>query len=280
MTQDLETRVRRANLVTQDEQLEQLFGEDLASRLLDHVDHLKEGRMPTRKPFARTTDRETDVAVLPPTQAKIPRRRPVLVAGVLAALLILTVGGILLLRSDEEPEAPVITAPVETETMDLAVAYIEARNAYDTETILDLLSDEVVFSEVLTNDPADIGLILEGDGIGGFQYSPFSCEPFPREGWVSCSYLADSRFQQAVEYPPTEGSFMFAAEDGRLTLVQNFWPYEEFEANAHDPWLAWLRAEDPDVYEQLYDGTVIAATAETLELLAEYLDRYEDSVGG
>lgn len=295
MTQDLESRVRRASLVTQDEQLEQLFGENLTTHLLAHVRDLKEGHMPKTRPFADAKDRKPDVAALPPTRQETPRRRPVLVAAVTAALLILTVGGVLLLGGGEEPEAPVITEPVEpepvepepvepepgeTSAIDLAVAYMEARNAYDAEAISELLADGVIFSEVVTNDPADLERLMAGEQIGGFQYSPFTCEPFPREGWVSCEYLADSRFQQAVGYPPIEGGFLFATEDGHLTMVQNNWPFAEFEANAHDPWLDWLRSEHPDVHRQIYDGEFVAVTAETIELLDEYLTLYEDSVGG
>jgi hypothetical protein len=296
MTLDLEASVRRANLVTRDEQLEQLFGPDLSPRLLGHIHALKEGRMPESKPIQQTgetTTKENGVPTLPPSRGGPPRRRPVWVVAVATAAFVLAAVGILILALGEEPDAPVATVPapveepVETEEVEtvpeeiaVAEAYIEARNAYDAAALGDLLAPGVTFSEVLTNDAGELEGLIEAERVVGFQYSPFSCEPFSREGWVRCTYLADSRFHQIANAPPTEGEFLFAVTDGLLTLVQNNLPFEEWGPIAFEPFTAWLRAEDPDVYEQLYPADRIfpPLTTEAIELHGQYLDLYEDFV--
>ncbi len=74
MSLDIEARVRRANPLTQSDQLEQLFGEDASPRLLRDIHDSRAGRM------TETTKNQQPVGVQPvpePTgRHLVSRRRP------------------------------------------------------------------------------------------------------------------------------------------------------------------------------------------------------------
>ncbi len=72
MSVELEARVRRANLITQDRHLERLYDDDLSRRLLRDVYSMKEGRM------TETTDRPEPVDCRGSPKNRQLARRPIL----------------------------------------------------------------------------------------------------------------------------------------------------------------------------------------------------------
>ena len=297
MSQDIEARVRRSNLATRDEQLEQLFGEDLSPRLLGHIHALKEGRMPETKPQQRTAEtitEKTAVPTLPPSRGGPLRRWPGWVVAAVTAVLILATGGvIILLAGGEDPDAPVATdpSPVEepveieeaveteavTEEVAIAVAFMEARNAGDVTGAIALLAEDVTISHTppIAN-VEELALFLELEQDIEFQYSPFNCEPGPREGWVTCDFELMTRWQRILGNPPIPGDILFATSDGRISLISHVYP--SALDRSWEPWGDFLDAQGVfyDIYRE--DDTGPRLTREAIELHAHYLDLYEEQV--
>ncbi len=89
MSVDIETRVKRANPFTRDEQLDQVFGEDTLDRFLLDVLAKKEGRMTDNRPDQQPTPEKVQKRTAPTQPQK--RFRP----GVaLAAFLIVVAVGV------------------------------------------------------------------------------------------------------------------------------------------------------------------------------------------
>ena len=88
MSVDVESRVKRANLITRDEHLEQLFGDETSNRFLLDILAKKEGRMTDNRPDQQPTPEKAQRTA--PTQPQ-KRFRP----GVaLAAVLIVVAVGV------------------------------------------------------------------------------------------------------------------------------------------------------------------------------------------
>ncbi len=204
------------------------------------------------------------------------RRRPKAVLAAALAVVVLVGGGVVLLLVARQESSPVATPP-SADPVAIAEAYIEARNAYNSAAMLELLADDVEFSESISRDVAELALLLEGERMSGFQYSPFACQAMPRDGWVECGYEMDSRFQQIIGYPTIHGTYVFVVEDGQITFVQNPVP-SEFNANVFGQWADWLRTEHPGVTERLYQDGRPVLSDDVRELHTTYLDLYEDWV--
>ena len=87
MRVDIESRVKRANLITRDEQLEQLFGDETSNRLLLDILAKKEGRMTDTRPDQQPTPEKAQRSA--PTQ---PRKRFRPGVALAAFLIVVAVG--------------------------------------------------------------------------------------------------------------------------------------------------------------------------------------------
>ena len=87
MSVDIETRVKRANPLTRDEQLDQVFGEDTLDRFLLDVLANKEGRMTDTRPDQQPTPEKAQRTA--PTQ---PRKRFRPGVALAAFLIVVAVG--------------------------------------------------------------------------------------------------------------------------------------------------------------------------------------------
>ena len=87
MSVDIESRVKRANLITRDEQLEQLFGDETSNRLLLDILAKKEGRMTDNRPDQQPTLEKAQRTA--PTQ---PQKRFRLGVALAAVLIVVAVG--------------------------------------------------------------------------------------------------------------------------------------------------------------------------------------------
>jgi len=87
MSVDIESRVKRANLITRDEHLEQLFGDETSNRLLLDILAKKEGRMTDNRPDQQPTLEKAQRTA--PTQ---PQKRFRLGVALAAVLIVVAVG--------------------------------------------------------------------------------------------------------------------------------------------------------------------------------------------
>ncbi len=80
------------------------------------------------------------------------------------------------------------------------------------------------------------------------------------------------------------GSFVFTVSDGRIVALTHNFNFTEYGANVFEKFAAWLDAEHPGAFDQLYrneNGTTTARlTPEALQLLDTYLTEYDEAVNG
>jgi len=113
MSVDIESRVKRANLITRDEQLEQLFGDETSNRLLLDILAKKEGRMTDTKPDQQPTPEKVDAQLTEAQPAKRVRRFSIVLAALIA---VIAVGAVIMFTGDSE--SPVASnPPVEVDTV-------------------------------------------------------------------------------------------------------------------------------------------------------------------
>ena len=89
MSVDVESRVKRANLIIRDEQLEQLFGDETSNRFLLDILAKKEGRMTDNRPDQQPTPEKVQTQRTAPTQ---PQKRFRLGVALAAVLIVVAVG--------------------------------------------------------------------------------------------------------------------------------------------------------------------------------------------
>jgi len=308
MSQELESLVRRADLLALDDQLEELFGDDLSPRLLRLVIDKKEGRMPDTTPTPESPgtkskspirDRQVDPrpagsTIQPPPRGLRPWV-PALAAAV--AVVAIGVGAFVFLGGDEPPPVATDAEALMNQAIETAEQYVEALNSYDAERVRALVADDQINMGVFLDlaELADIDKIdaaLRVQEIVGFQYSPYQCDLSFRPAvvqtdtllWVLCDYQMDSRLQQVVGHPPIPSQFGIGVADGVITRVDEQFPFEEWAPNVDQPFIDWLNANHPGGFESLYVATTAMQyprlTEDALELLATYVDQYEASVTG
>lgn len=309
MSQDLESLVRRADLLALDDQLEELFGDDLSPRLLRLVTDKKEGRMPDTTPSpeksrgtklkSSTGDRQVEDRPTCPRRSSRPegqrRWMPALAAAV--AVVTVGVGAFIFLGGDEPPPAADAEA-IMNQAVELAEQYVEALNSYDASRARALVAEDVQINSPVFMDLEELADVDKLEAavqhleIVGFQYSPFQCDLSFRPAdaradtflWVLCDYEMDSRPQQIVGYPPIAGSFGFGVVGGVITRIDDRFPWAEFGPNVDEPFTTWLNANHPDGLDSVFVATTGVQyprlTPEALDLLAIYLDEYEASVTG
>jgi hypothetical protein len=214
----------------------------------------------------------------PPTNLR-PRRqwRPALAAGlavsvVVAAMLVPWTGNQSVLDR-------ILSSPI-----DIASSYMEARNSFDTEAAASLLTEDAFLWDVPRMERAELDLGFEALRVYGWQLAPFDCNNTPGTTLVTCNYLMNNRLTQIVGRPLVEGRMQFLVVDGRIASLVHDLSFEDYGANVHEPYIAWLDEQHPGATDQLFivkDGVLTPIlTAESLALAADYLDRYDRFLNG
>lgn len=280
MSRDLEALVRRANVLSRDEQLEKMFGDDLSHRLLGRIRDLEEGRMTDMttdehydggEPLVEMkTNGDRGLTRAPTSSARGGPRRlaPAALVAALALLVGVPVG---LFFTDSRP------SPVE-----IAESYIEARKASDADRARELVADDF-----RTTEPPDGFVDAEGMELAfqqheayGFHYGDVDCDVTDEAGgvtWVECGYLWTTELHRIANQPATPESMRFVIEDDLIQAVargqRNF-------SEWWDSWLDFLGSEHPE-----FRNVVVRAlrnepesTRELVEGLPEHLNLYREWV--
>jgi D-alanyl-D-alanine carboxypeptidase len=249
--------------------------------------------------------RLAEVAVLAPLRAGVDdiRFEP-LAAG----------AGIELPDPQETPNsAEVQTAADAADPVAVADQFIAARNAHDAGTARSLLADFVAAplmadNEMAANMPGtsltddEIALALEAEQLYDVRYEPFACDRSGRGIVVTCTYSMDSRLRRIEGLPPIESSFKVRVKDGLITEASFPWLSIGASPGGYSPvefegFMRWLELNHPGVHPpfswppepekpfgpaQLFywqgQELVHILTRQTLDLLAGYLDEYEQFV--
>jgi hypothetical protein len=178
------------------------------------------------------------------------------------------------------PPAPSPSPSPSPTAVEIAEAYIAARNAYDPVRAKELVADNFTTSEPdeRFRDLASLEGAFELHKAFGFQYSDGDCSQRSATGdraVVLCDYLWTTEVHRISGQPPTPARFTFFFRDGRISAVyhdasSNFYFgqgsfYDGFLAE-HLEYRDLL--DDAELYSEEYRAT--------LELLPEYFELYEE----
>jgi hypothetical protein len=197
--------------------------------------------------------------------------------GLTAAVVTLILGvGTVLLTTGEGPFAGG-PSPVE-----VAEAYIEARNDYDVDRARNLLAEDFTTTEAPYGHRGHetLDLVFQSWRIWGFEFTDVSCEEVS-EGLggslVRCKYLWNTSVTEAGGFPPSEATLQLLIQDGLIHRVS------ETETGLSAWWetfVSFLEAESPDDFgETVYRAVEFLdpdAVQKTGEELPAYLDLYSE----
>jgi hypothetical protein len=203
-----------------------------------------------------------------------PIRIALAAAGVVAAVFVvllatpspisLTGGG---LFGDREPTS-----------LEIAEAYIEARNDHDPERASELLTDGFWMDwPPVGHDRSTLALAFEMHRGFGFNYSDGDC----REGTtatnvVTCDYLWTTEVHRISGHSPTPTTFTFYLIDGRIFRIDGEADAGSWYGPFYDDFLA---PEHPEFAALLDEGFTLndpEVTREVAERLPHYFELYEE----
>jgi hypothetical protein len=259
MTPDLETRVRRANPMTRQDQLDQIFGEEASGRLLRDIHHRKVGRMTeATKERTRTTP--------PPTR----RRWGWLIAAATAAVTALLAGSVLIVTAVAGPDSA--APPAGMEPVAVIDSAYEALNAGDVDGWMAHYTADHFENPLLV---ASLHDVLAAAGQRKEMLEP--CRPIGEEQ-VECTVRDVNDFHGAAGITITLRERFTVNEDGRIsatdttvisftqpgyyTFTQTFW--------------SWMEDAHPEVHAE--NRPVIVThwpkEPEQIRVGLEYLDEF------
>ncbi len=305
MSDQLDSMVRRANLVVRDDQLEPLFGDDLAPRLHRLMTAKKEGRMQDTTPAPERHGNDILSSQSPTEQRRTPtggpppvRRRWIPALTAAAVVAVFGIVALIFFMGDDSTPPASSSEEIMNQAIAVAEQFVDAYNAYDAERVRALLAEDVDINSPTFLDLEDLANVdklehvMQFNSIVGFQYSPYNCDLSfrPAEAtantflWVLCDYEMDSRLQEIVGYPRIAGSFGVGVVGGVITRIDDQFPFAEWGPNVDEPFIDWLNAEHPGAFGSVYVATggmrYPRLSQEAFDLLSGYLDEYEAFVAG
>jgi hypothetical protein len=260
MIVDLETRIRRANPVARRDQVDRLFGDDVAVRLLHHVERR-----------ARITDTRREQPRIEPPASR--RRLGWLIAAAAAAGTVLLAGALIVISTGREIRSA--APPAGTEAVTVARSAYDALNQGDVEGWLAHFSaDAEVFD--MTREAAATRYEI----LAAARYQAEVIEPcrLSAASVVECTVIATDAFSGAGGISSTRRERFVMNEDGRIglaeatvvdivqpgpyTFAQEFWD--------------WLREAHPRVFDQIRPTirTHLPETPEHMETALEFVDEF------
>lgn len=215
-----------------------------------------------------------------PTPTRRPRGWTVGLAAA-AAVLILGVATVFLTTGG----SPFAQGP---NAVEVAEAYIDARNDYDVDRARDLLAEDFTTTEAPYGHRGHetLDLVFQSWNDWGFEFTDVSCEEVSEGSGghlVRCDYLWNTDVTRAGGFSPTEANLQLLIQDGMIRRVIG-------SETGSEPWwktfVAFLEAESPDdfgetVYRavELLDPDAVQKVGEELpgylDLYAEWLDSQE-----
>lgn len=262
MSSDLEARVRRANPMTRQDQLDQIFGEEASRRLLRVIHQRRVGRM---------TETIKDQTQSGPVPTPEPRgRRGWLVAAAAAAVTALLAGSVLIVTAVAGPDSA--APPAGTEPVAVVDSAYEALNAGDVDGWMAHFT-----ADHFENPPLVAGLhdVLAAAGHRKETLEP--CRPIGEEQ-VECTVRDVNDFHGAAGITITLRERFTVNEDARIsatdttvisftqpgyyTFTQTFW--------------SWMEDAHPEIHAE--NRPVLVAhwpeEPEQIRVALEYLDEF------
>ena len=273
MNGDIEARVRRANPLTRDEHLERIFGEDVSHRLLARVHDRNQGRHrvgPIRVTASRVsstpTSSETE-STAPQVRRLEPRRA---LAGVLAGFMAALAVGAVVVLAVREPG-------VGAGPMDTARGFIEARNAYDADTMRSLFAADSAIGGELVPSVDEYEAVAGFEQATGWTYWTGECTatPIGESVRLFCPYDWENDWTRALDLGRVSGSsFQFIVADGQIQDLANAFSLDGF-TQVWDEFLGWLEETHPDEVAAMVDQGAFAAPLDPPRLTPDAIDLWK-----
>lgn len=224
-----------------------------------------------QQPITPDEIRWADLALRPEggDVTELNRGRPRLwLAGVAAALVVILVGAIAWF-SRSSPGVDSASESIAT-PVDIAVAFVEARNAHDLETTRSLLAPGAVINDLVRSLDA-YAVEFQIDEI--LDWRPVIDQCVERDLGppveVLCGYTHDNALSRALGHESMPGgTFTLEIQDGKIVRVTHFYNPEGMRALAWQPFVYWVRDFHPDEFENLFTDTTGQALQRTPEALA------------
>lgn len=174
------------------------------------------------------------------------------------------------------------------EPVDIAQAFIEARNGHDGEAMTALLApDALIEGELVEGDPSRYPLLAEFERAVGMQYQVDDCIETTAADTVRllCIYLLESSWSQAVGLEPIPvNSFRFNIVDGRIQYLLNNLNFNAL-APVQSAFSDWLESNHPDEVERMFRPDDVGVprpvmTPEAIELFDRYTAEFVTEMSG
>lgn len=172
---------------------------------------------------------------------------------------------------------------VETQPIEVATAFMKARDAYDVDTTLMLLSPDANILDfgAWPREPDEYRGLFDFWRIHNWSWEHQGCEEIATgpPTRVTCSYLIENDWTQAQSVDPVLGEHEFVVDsDGLISEVtRDFRNFREVFVQ----WFEWLESSHRSDIRTLYrfdeEGNLTggpATTPEALELFRQYLPEY------
>lgn len=264
MSVDIESRVKRANLITRDEHLEQLFGDETSNRFLLDILAKKEGRMTDIRPDQQTTSEKVPTDG---TTSGTPQRLRLGVALAAFAVVIAAGIGFVLVRDSNTAAS---SSPVE-----IGESYINAIDEWDSEAALALLAPGAVMVNQLAESPTDIPAVFDFYRANDWRFTTSECQQSneSQPAVVTCTYTHQNAWMRALGVDPRPGgSYQFVITDGRIEEVSgNFIDFPEWGT-----FTLWVRTNhNADYLVLVPDGCCVpSVTPEAIVLWEQYTNEF------
>jgi hypothetical protein len=163
-----------------------------------------------------------------------------------------------------------------------ALAFLEARNAWDGRAMRALVADDADVDDFAVEAPDDYLAMAVLERTLQWQYLDPECSA-RLDGAVAhvrCTYLMQNRLSQATGTGPYSGSRMdFAISDALIQMVTNTFDHSLYGDEVLVPYTEWLNAQHPgDVNVMFFtneSGEVNRSlSAQSLALWAEHVPEY------
>lgn len=205
-----------------------------------------------------------------PTPTRRPRGWTV---GLTVAIVVLILGvATVFMTTGENPFAG------EPSPVEVAEAYIDARNGYDVDRARNLLAEDFTTTEAPYGHRGHetLDLVFQSWNDWGFEFTDVSCEEVSEGSGghlVRCDYLWNTDVIRAGGFSPTEANLQLLIQDGMIRRVS------ETESGS-EPWwetfVAFLDAETPDDFAETVYSALGVLDPDAVQRLGEELPGYLD----
>jgi len=169
----------------------------------------------------------------------------------LTAAVVVTVAGVALLIVSEDDESRQPATP-----LDLATAFIDARNGYDGEAVALLFEEGAEIEGELVSRVDQYPQVAAFEQATGWEYRLISCAPQPSATetiHLDCEYQWENDWTGALGLDPIDGnSLTFRITNGRFQTLTNTFRLEGFE----EPWnefMGWVEQNHPEDVPRMVD---------------------------